>query len=74
MTDEEKDAMRKKAAELVDEALRSPLVGFGLDDATLHAMADLLRSLLSEALIDGYARGFAAAILQQKRRRGGGPS
>ncbi|MCC6874282.1 MAG: hypothetical protein IT378_08220 [Sandaracinaceae bacterium] len=74
MTDEEKEAMRKKAAELVDAALRSPLVGLGLDEATLHAMADLLRALLSDALIDGYARGFAAATLQLKKRRGGGPS
>ena len=37
-------------------------------------MADLLRALLSDALIDGYARGFAAATLQLKKRRGGGPS
>ena len=66
--------MRKKASELVDAALRSPLAGFGLDEATLYAMADLLRSLLSEALIDGYARGFVAATQEQKRRRGGGPS
>jgi molybdopterin-guanine dinucleotide biosynthesis protein len=60
MTEEEKRALREEAAELVNGAARSPFAALGVDPELLEALLEVMRDLVSIALIEGYERGLAA--------------
>ncbi|MCC6876077.1 MAG: hypothetical protein IT378_17345 [Sandaracinaceae bacterium] len=57
-----REAFRQEAAQIVQEALRSPLVvASGLDAAHLRARGEVFEQTDSTAQLDGYERGLRAA-------------